>query len=240
MFFQYGNYVHQTDSVALVNLDKQPKYNARGNRQSIVETWHIEGTLLPSTATPAGVTAVAAVLNTAYSFDGRSAGLFEDDGTRTIYFLNTNLAIGGVKVLKLGFQEGRGAAYVTHLRFNATLQAEFPDAVANLMQWTETLAFTGDCGPQTAWSVPIVGQPVRQIVTQRTMQRIVQSGSATGYLSRITPPRPRWPQYLLRPQTGLIPGTPTANAARFEGYPVSWSYEFASPIDLSGAVPIPR
>ena len=240
MFFQYGNYIHQTDSVALIDVDWSPRYNDRGFRRSVVKTWQIQGTLIPSVATPSGITTVANVLERAYSFNGLSAALFEDNGTRTVYFLDTNTAIGGVKVVNFAFIDGRGASYVTHLRFAATLQAEFPDAVENLMSWTETLSFVGDTGPQFAWSVPLVGQPVRQIVTQKTTQRITQSGSAVGYLSKISAPAPRWPQWFMGPQAKVSPSTPDANAGRFEGYGVSWSYEFESPVDLSGAVPAPR
>ena len=191
-------------------------------------------------ANPSGITSVAAVLERAYSFNGLSAALFEDDGTRTVYFLDTNTAIGGVKVVKFAFIDGRGASYVTHLRFAVTLQAEFPDAVANLMSWNETLSFVGDTGPQFAWSFPLVGTPVRQIVTQKTTQRITQSGFAVGYLRREFAPPPRWPQYVLPDQKKVSSGTPEANAGRFEGFPVSWSYEFESLVDLSGTVPTPR
>lgn len=233
MFFRYGNYTHASNSVALRSVRREVVRNRRNFRQAIRHTWDLSGVLIPASASSSAITTLANTLQNAYS-DGRDAGLYEDDGTPTIHVWRNGATIGGVRVVSLSFPDGVGAAYVTQLRFAITLMAEFPDVEGNLIQYDEALVFIGNAGPVFAWQVPIVGEPIRQRISDRSTQRIIQSGTAVGFTGPVAPPPPRWPALELGHLRQVQNGTPVINRQSAQEYPSQWSYEFVSSIDLSG------
>ena len=238
MYAQYGTYQHATDEVAITDYTISRNFNRRGVRQSLRHTMQLRGTLIPSSADPTVVTTAVTALKNAYAVDGLNFGLYEDDGTPTTYFLNSAAALGGVKVVNgPTLPDGAGASYVTYLRYAITLQADFPDPVGNLEFYQEQISFTGDCGPIRQWVTPIQGPPQRQIIQQRSTQRITQSGTAIGYLSRIAAGSPLWPDLEHRERRRIVTSSPEVNGASQTNFTTSWSYEFESNTNLSGIGP---
>ena len=238
MQFRYGNYQHATDELAIVDATIQRNYSRRGLRTHLTHTWQLRGTLIPTAATPTAITTALAALANAYAVDGLNAGLYEDDGRQTGYFLNSGLSLGGVKVISPpSLPDGAGASYVTHLRYSITLQADFADPVGNLEFYQEQLSYMGDAGPIRQWVTPISGPPQRQTIQQRSTQRITQSGTAIGYLRRPNPGNPFWPQLEHRERRRVVAISPEVNGRAETSWGISWSYEFESASNLSGVGP---
>lgn len=238
MYAAYGAYQHATDEVAITDYRKQRNYNRRGNKQSVIHTMTLQGTLIPSSADPTTITSEFATLQNAYARDGLNFGLYENDGTPTDYFLNSGTALGGVKVVQApSLPDGQGASYVTHLRYSIQLQAEYVDALANLEFYQEKITFVGTAGPVRQWVTPISGPPQRQIISQRSTQRITQSGQAMGYMSEVPAGTPLWPEIEHVDRRRIGKDSPTVNGLALTGFLTTWAYEFESATNLSGIGP---
>ncbi len=233
MIYRYGSYSHANNEVE-VQIAQRGIRSARGYVQFVRHTHQIAGKL--QAADQAALTAAINSLKTAYGSDGQNAGLYLDDGsTATSHVLISANAIGGVRVVAgPDFPEGTGAEYSTFRSYTITLQADFPNAAAELLEWEEVLSFAGTTGGRFVYLDVLDGPPQKQLVSRFTTQRIVQAGVAVGATTWPIPAVPIWPAAEHQEQRNVTRRTPRRIANGLTAYPISWQYVFETHIPLEG------
>lgn len=225
MYVRYGNAIHAANAVA-VSIAREVLRTNGGLAYAVKETWTIQGKVYGSTQ--AELRAAIADVQAAYSVDGGDLVLLHNDLTPSAHGMETSLALGGIKVISgPDFPESAGAEYASYRTFNAVVSGEFPVQDPGLMEYEETLSFSGG-GPTYAHLQPVDGLPQKQKIFGNTPYRVTQSGRAVGYSSWPTPPDPLWPADLM-----MAPQITRSNPQKHVGgtrtnYPVTWSYEFES------------
>lgn len=226
MILRYGTYAHDQNECAVV-IEKRAVFSPRGDRQSVRETWHVTG--IKQAASQAALTIALADLRAAYNVNGRDIGLYLDDGvTLTDHALTSSAALGGVRVTGLDFPHGEGAEYSTFRTYRLAIEADFPDAAGNLLDYSEALNFEGTGGPRRVFLDVLEGLPQEQIGTQCTTCKATQQGRAVGYGAYPVPPPPIWPAAELPDRRRITLRTPERLAGQFARYPVEWHYAFES------------
>jgi hypothetical protein len=232
MYAVYGSYTHTVNEVNLLSFQQRLKYSARGKAESTVKTVTLEAVLIPSSASQANITTAIRQIELAYSVNGLSWGLYQDDGTITPHALPLG-SISGVRVMGFDWNKSDGAEYATQRTATITLEAEYPGG-DNLLIFQETLRFIGNGGARFVWVETANGPPQRQLVNQRTVARAVQSGMAVGLLAEPDFPPPIWPnieRYDLR-EMGRV--APRFDGAAFRDWGINWTYQFESGQPLFG------
>ena len=177
----------------------------------------------------------------AFLVDGSDSGLLHDDGSPSVHYLTSAGSLTGVKVLRSpSFNKTDPAEYATYRSFNFTVQADYRivDA-ASLYDFVESVAYHGNCGPRKVQVELDSGFPDEQIVSQRTVQTIVQTGRAVGLYDYPSTPSPLYPKLLQNPEESLTLQTPQSQGRDFTLWPVSWRYVMKSDRPLNGP-PIKR
>ncbi len=137
------------------------------------------------------------------------------------------------------FDRAQGAEYATLRHFTFSAEAEYVYRNSNglLLDFTETLSITPP-GPLYVCKNAINGPAQRQLVYPLMPCKATQSGSATGYrqypeaLARVL----AWPFALKKPAP-LVRTNPERKGTGYQGYKISWNYEYEYPTILAG---IPR
>lgn len=235
MYFRYGGYTHDAGEVTLSSINRTTEFSARGQPKISKVTWNIQGILQADTN--ALLTAALRRLEAAYARQGGDAGLYNDDGSATAHILTSGNAIGGVRSLGISYPKGDSIEYVLQRTYSVTLEADYPFTSTGVIEFSETLSFTGTCGPRFIYLPVINGMPEKQIVQQKTTQRASQSGSAMGFSARPVPPAPLWPKDEHEEQRTIGLTAPKWLNGREIDYGVSWSYSFESASPLNG---VPR
>ena len=247
MIFAYGSYAHPIDEVALV-VSREALKNAAGEIYAHHTRFDVTGFLqvdegASEAITKASMTAAIAALETAYKQPNRDAKLLLNDGsTSSAHVILASQTLGGVRIAKpVSFPVGDGGEYSTYRRFTVALEA---DVLANamtttLVEWDEVVRISGDGGPRRVVIETRYGKPEEQIVSQRTPVLATQSGRAVGLLSYPTAPPPLWPKYIDNTRTDVQRDAPkrvgpAGSANQFRDYQITWSYQFISPVPLTG------
>ena len=233
MYCTYGNYTHDANEVSLLSQQTRTKYSARGRKESTLKTISLQADLIPAAVTQAAIKAAIQELEAAYSVNGLDWALYHDDGTISAHFLTSANSIGGVRVMDIGYPDGDGSQYATWRKATITLEAEYPGG-DNLLQFQETLRFSGNGGRRERCIETANGPPQRQVLNQRTIARATQSGSAIGLLSEPQFPPPIWPQLELYDLREVTRVGPQFDGRAFRNWGVSWSYQFESTQPLFG------
>lgn len=225
MIFKYGTYAHANNEVSVTSTVRLAK-TKRGETQSLKHTWNIQGVL--QAASQSSLTTALSTLDDAYDDDGNDAGLYLDDGTtKTNMFLDSSKSIGGVRVLqKPSYPVGEGAEYSTFRTFAIVLEADFLETRTSLLDFTERLDFSGTGGPRYVFLDVLNGPPQRQMVNQRTVARVVQSGSALGHGSWPNAPAPKFPDAELVDMRRVKLESPTNIKGTAIEYRIDWQYTF--------------
>lgn len=238
--FSYGNYVHAAAEVKL-SINKKAIPSARGLRQLVREIWRLDGILQSTDGTILTLTSQIQVLQNAYGFnsvsgavtgaaDFQNATLVYNDGSgATAHQLLNGNSLSGVRVTGFEWKEGDGE-YTTYRSYSITLQADFVDATNNLLSFKETVAFKGSGGPRFVWLDTLEDGPVQQLSASATTIHCVQSGSAIGLLSYVSPPAPLYPaivEHLDQREGGFE--SPDRIGQGLMGFHTTWKYSFESP-----------
>lgn len=230
MFFKYGTYQHPDNEVNLTSVSEVSTINDRGLIAFTTRRMTLRGELIASTQ--AALRTKINQLESAYSVRGRDAALYHDDGTISGHSLPSGSSLSGTRVISLSYPDGTAAEYATQRTFEIILEAEYP-ANGGVSSWVETLTFLGNGGPTQVY-IPLLNGPwQRQVTTQATSYRAIQSGTAVGLLGYPPVPAPIWPQFLL-PNTRQNVSSPKNAGRRFVDYRISWAYSFEANIPLAG------
>jgi len=169
--------------------------------------------------------------------------LRQDTGPPSSLALVSNQSLSGVVVVSgPDFYKPDGPEFVTtrHFRFSAEAVFLSPGGAAALVSWTQTVSVQGNGGPVRAWRVPINADPIRQVVTPRSIIRYTQQGSATGHTAEPRVPPPVFGRaYLMNESEAVQKVTPRPVGRNWVNYTVSWNYVFESDRPLTGTTPLP-
>lgn len=231
-FYKYGSYQFEAGECDLVRTNVVNTLSGRGRRITKQVTHHIRATLISDSQ--ANLSAKIQAIQAAFSIDYQDAGLYLDAGVPSQHLLiNDAFCISGVKVLQRSFPEGGGDEYVTARTFQATIMAEYDDADEHLLEWEESLEFTGTCGPIYEWEEGWFG-PERFQTAESSIQWVHQRGSAVGYGAIPLPGAPLFPAYEHLDRRQVSSGSPKFMGLAYRYYPTRWSYTFSSNTPLLG------
>ncbi len=168
----------------------------------------------------------------------QNLGFYCDDGTLSGIFINNLASLTGLTVIdgpNFVNSVGIGPEYATLRSFNFKVMAEYilPGMQFELLNWTETLKFTGG-GPLFVMKRALQGPPQRQRVCDQTEYCVEQSGEAEGLLAKPALPLPKWPSRQ-KMGPGYTATSPHRAGRGRKDYAVSWLYNFESEVPLIGA-----
>lgn len=243
MYIKYGSYQH-LDAECSVVIDKTPVYSDRGKLDYTRETWTISGELQASSQ--AALTTAINALQTAYGSNGHDLGLYLDNGTATSHILPSGRCLGGTRITRFSFPQGRGAEYATFRNYQITVEGDFRSqnqlqagggggAVNsdNLLEWEESLTFMGG-GPRFGFLIPLNGLPQKQLLSQATPYSAVQAGRAVGSITWPLPSAPLWPDAEHVDERRIDKRGPKRLNTLLRGYEIVWQYNFESAVPLIG------
>lgn len=231
MIFKYGNYTHAINEVALT-IEKRALTSNAGQRIGLRSVWKLNGIL--HAADQQGVTTAVNQLTAAYDIDGQSAGLYLDDGvTATSHVLNNEEVLGGIRVSSIRFPTSEGAEYSTYRSYEITLEADFPDTQNDLIEFHETINFTGG-GPKFIYLQTLSGLPQKQIIAQSTPFEVIQAGTAAARTGYPTVPVPLWPAAEHIDERVIVYKGPQSTDGLSQTFQVDWTYKFESSAAMSG------
>lgn len=175
-------------------------------------------------------------LLTAYSDSNRNFRVLNNSGMEVALSIPASATNGGFIVKRPpSFPTNIDAAYVTFLPYVIELEAEIPTAGAGtLFRFFEERVSQKGGGSRRGWLEPNEGDPIRQLLKQKTVYRYVQAGTAIGLYSEPSPPPPLWPQWLDSDEPELDYVSPKRRRGVQRDFSVSWSYSFTSNQRLSG------
>lgn len=235
MKIRYGNYTH-ADGEINPSLSRALSLNAAGEPYALLHRWTLRGTLLADSV--AELTTAIRGLENAYSVNGRDLALLTDSGGSTAHLLKSSQCIGGVRVVDgPNFPTGDRGDYTTYRTYTITLEGEvILNGAEQLLAFSERVSFSGG-GPRIVWHEALEGDPVPQVVAEKTVFRATQQGSTVGYLSYPNPPEPLFPGFLIEnPEVQKESPKRTGRGARttYTEFGISWNYQFASASPLNG------
>lgn len=189
--------------------------------------------------TQADIRTAIIALQGAYSIQNQPWGLYHDDGTTSAHYLGTQSLVRPLRVVQPpSFPDSDGAEYATKRTYSIQLEAEyFWDGTPQVLEWSESVSITGTGGPIKVVVPTLIGNPIQQQLTNTSVVRAVQQGSAVGWTAYPTEavPPPYWPQYELV----HLRENATQSGVRSSGFvatqfPLSWKYTFESAQPLIG------
>lgn len=172
-------------------------------------------------------------LQLAYTLDGQSAVMVDNNGLPTDFIVDSSQTVGGVRVTNpVSHNDIRGAQGVTYLYYSFGLTWDVLwSRSGDVLEFEETLSFSDNQGlPLQIERIPVNGPPIIQNISQSSFFYATQSGSMKQSGPNPQPPGPTFP--------GLFRGTPNSRSVTylpikairgtaFE-YGVAWKYDFIS------------
>lgn len=237
--FFYGAFEHPKNEVAFNGISRQMQWSETGRANIFRESWSLRGRIVKP-----GMSAIMTALNSvrsAYSYNGRSAGLRDPNGLLTSFYMNNNEAIGGVIVTdSVSHGAIEKADGVNYLNYTFGLQMDsFSSAPDDLLSYSEQLSFSDNYGgPLLIGRVPLSGPPIIQAISTHSFFYATQSGSLT-----CRTPNPQ-PEAMIFP--GALMGDESSRQITFTSgktvrgvpveYGVSWVYKYRSISPFFGMV----
>lgn len=238
MFFRYGSYQHPDNEVNLASFQQFPVFSDRKQRRTTRYRMTLNGELQYSTQ--AELTARIGQLIDAYAVDGKEACLYQDDGTPTRHRLADQAnSVTGTRIMYRDWPKGDAAEYATKRSFRIILEAEYLEPDSEITAAHETLAMQGNGGPIWEMLTPARGNPKRVQRSQKSPQRVVQTGHIVGLTTYPWAfiPGPIFPQWEHGERRTLMPGTAKQFGLMYLDWPISYSYHFTLPVPQT-AVPV--
>jgi hypothetical protein len=237
VFITYRGYSSASGECALTET-AQALETEFGVEYALRRRWVIDGQVQADS--PGATVARLMALANAFSVWGFDITLRGDDGT-LVKTLTTGDSLTGVKIVQPpGWPTGGGAQLTTFADYQVVAEADYPlgSNGATYRSFSETVTFSGG-GPRRVLVECVNSPPQWQTLYAQTIFRATQSGQAVGLYGYPPVPPPLWPVALLE-SPRLSKGTPRRMANLLMEFPVSWSYEFGSPFQLSGGPnPVP-
>lgn len=224
MLYVYGSYASNANEF-LPKWSERIALSDRGQPMKKTVSCTIDGWKIGNSA---AITTQIAALQQAFSRDNRSFQILDDDGNRTVYEIDNDSSLSGVKVIEPPhIPDAQGADYATRCPYRFTLQAEFlvsaPGATFN---FTESIDIEGG-GPLIVMLITATGDPVPQIVARKTPFVARQAGSFSSYSPLVPLPQPKWPTARIDTRVPRVTRSIEGGTGIFM-YQYQWDYEFLS------------
>lgn len=238
MQFVYGSYAHDINSVYFTRVNRVLRRGPNQRANLLSTEWGMKAKIIRSNQ--AAIFSVLGGMKAAYSVDGFSAGMYDNNGNQTTFFLDNNLAQGGVRVTQPpSHGEIKGAEGTTYLYVEFGLAADYLSSPGGPLEFQETLSFNDiNGGPIQVERIPAQGLPILQNVTTNSWYYCTQQGrlKQQGNVVQLSPQPMLFPN-LLRGVPGskvitygpteMIKGVPVASS-------VSWKYDYISSTPITG------
>ncbi len=224
MQFFYGSYPHDANELT-VQVQERTERTAAGLPLKRVVTYTIRGRKIGSSAS---ISTQMAALVAAYSQDGQDFVGVDDDGAPTYYRLISSETFGGVRVLSLPhIPAAQGADYATKIDYEIVLEAQYLLTSGDAFDdFSETVAIEGG-GPLMIVLPTVEGDPIEQIVAEKSPWFCRQSGQATSYSPSVQVPQPLFPAKRTSWKLPTVTRFLNNSTGTFR-YRYSWDYEFQS------------
>lgn len=235
MYVTWGGYEHDSGEVQ-INWRGSALQAATGEVYAQRRTIDLFGVLQASSQT--ALHAKIGELLEAYSEPGRDLTLRFANGTPSHLSLKSAECIGGTRVVgPVSFPSNRDGAYAVSIEYTVSVEGDLAGEIStNTLSFSETLTFSGG-GPLEGYLEPRNARPVRQLLSQFSVYRATQSGTAVGLYRYPLVPAAIWPGKAVR-QPKVVPVSPrrqgSGNDVIYTDFAVSWEYEFASEDPLVG------
>lgn len=231
MYLQYGSYQHPQDEALLQSFEVIPRLSRRNRRMETLYRMRVTGERKASGQ--AAITSSIQELVNAYSDDGQSVALFQDDGTITNHALiqTDPNNVSGVKIVQRSWPRGDPGEYATYRRFAITFEAVFRELESELLEYRERTRIIGNGGASVSVFPVSTGPPRVQQIAERTPVLLIQEGFAVGYdgFPEAYVPGPLYPALVLNPRVRLVRHSPRFKGRKFAEYAVHWSYQMMAP-----------
>lgn len=189
--------------------------------------------------TGSGQSAISSAMRTlqsALAVPYRDLILYQDDGAESATIMKNAGSITGVVITRgPDFPENRGSEYATTRYFTFTAECEYPlpNAGTVLLEFQETLTFSGG-GPLYVCKRAINTGPQRQLVCPQDAYRVVQQGRSVAFAVTPVYPPPTWP-FALKQAPDIKRISPGRLGPSQVNIGVEWTYMFESVTPLVGA-----
>lgn len=163
--------------------------------------------------------------------------LKQDSGADSALRLLQNSSLSGTRVTSgPNFTDAQGPEYVKVRTLDFTAEAEFLLPNSNVViSWVETVGYVGNGGPVRRYRYPVGGislDPIRQIVTPRSLITYTQSGESVGHLGYYDPVMLFNRAYLVNEREAVQRRTPKPIGRSWVEYSLSWNYIFEIPFKV--------
>jgi hypothetical protein len=230
VYLKYGAYRHDDNEVT-VSISRSAIDSGNGRYIGVAHRWSITGQLLADTQ--AELATKVQLLESAYARWNRDLVLY-GDGDRVLHALLNAGSTTGVRITDpVSYPDGTGAQWSTFRDYTIGATAEYPVTTGFVLRsFSEAISRSG--GHPRIVALECVNGPADiQMVAQRTAYRVQQSGSATAFRGKPTPPPPYWPAFLESSTVTEI--APQFQNGELTDAGVQWSYSFVSAAPLLGA-----
>jgi len=231
MYIKYGTFQFEPWEASLANVSIQAHYTPRKFKKSQLVEMTVIGTVVASGQYSVGTR--LSQIQTALLEDGLDFGLYHDDNTPTVHYIQSSHPnnLTGNQVSRKIFPADTGAEYITGREFSFTISAEIADFETSLIEYRDSYAATGDCGPIYEWEATREGLLVRQ-TAPASMQSVIHSGYAVTSSAFFTPPAPYYaPPFHLSHLKEIKYTGPQRYPQSALGYVTEWKYHYILPTD---------
>lgn len=248
MYYRHGTF---TSLDAEFGLRGFARTRVRGNRnEALVDKWVISGffeinakRLNPTITTELQhqqtISARFNQIATAFT-DGVDSGFLHQDGNPSAIWLPHSASFSGVYITEPpGLVPQSPADYASGHIGNFSVGADFipveGSTLGSLVDYRESLTFTGNGGPLVAAVLTDTGEPYITQTAAKTLYQATQSGYAVGRTGWPAPNPSYWPSpILINPSSAVSYETPNVYGGSKIEYKTSWNYQFVSATRLDG------
>jgi hypothetical protein len=231
VYIKYGNFQFEPWEASLSSVSIQALYSPRRFKQTQIIQMTVTGDVVATGQYNVGTR--LAQIRDAIAVDGKDFGLYHDNGTPTVHFLESNnpLNLTGNQIAGKFFPADEGAEYISGRQFGFVVKAEIDDAETPLTEYRDTIKATGDCGPIFRWDNTEAGLRVEKL-TPNSYQHVIHEGFARTNVPWFFPPAPYYdrPFHLGHLREIAYIG-PDRYPQGFKGYTTQWKYHYILPID---------
>ena len=234
MYLQYGTYQHAPGEANLIGFQIRPRRSSRGFQLANTVQANVQGEFcLQAGETQYNLSAKIQDLMDALSRDGFDFGLYHDNGTPTPHVMYSGDAFNltGNQVVYQSFPANHNGEYSTGRDFAYAIQAEYRASESLILEYSETMSHHGNTGPRIHWKENKYHPPTFNVSAFSSVQQIVQQGYAVTLGTWLIPPPPILPlPFYIPTSTVITRSTPKRYPQGVEGFRISWSYLYNSPV----------
>jgi len=225
MILNYGSYAH-ADAECSISITRESIKGDQGQPVGIRESWQIRGR--KNASDQASLNTALIALEKAYGVNGQDIYLSLNAGGSSVHRITSDETVNGVIVESLSYPNGTGAQFTTFRDYEITVSAElsndqFGGSEGQTLNFSESIVYNGSGGPRYVVKETLGGPPVRQPLTQQTIQTVVQSGMAEAIRQYPQPSRPIRPDYM--PERYQVVNTTRSGGGQTR-LVTRWSYTF--------------